>query len=210
MDRILIENMSDVAEIMRGKILDDYEDVEFIGKYEDCSWLIKELLSLFDASAYQIFIQPPDWDGYDKEYLVTLDEDMNVWCEKAYQEEYERYLHMYADCAFVADDCNSALLKNVECDEIYEVSYDLDDEFVDEGCDGDCEHCGLREAESDNNNDDHYEVTRVAVDDEGIIRGFEKSWTTHEGDMTYRSTYTHYSNDEGLIKRLMENFDIKH
>lgn len=208
MERIFIEDMSEIAAIMHGKILDGYEDVDFIGKYEDAVWLIKELLKLFPVSAYQIQINPVEWDGYDREYLVSLDAEMNLWCQKAYQEKYERYVDLPADCTFVADDCNSSVLEAIECDEVYEVGFDLDDEFEDE-CDGDCEHCHLND-EIDHNKDDHYELTRVAVDDEGVVRGFEKSWTTHEGNMTYRSTYTHYSNDENLIKKLMDEFNVKH
>lgn len=203
MKKIKIEAMDEIAEIMHGKILDGYNEVEFIGKYEDCTWLIKELLSIFDVRAYQINIQPEEWDGYGREYLVTLDDEMNVWCEKAYQEEYERYIYMPANCAFVADDCNSAVLEKIECDEIYEVGYDLDDEFV---CNGNCEHCGLHEEESDR----HEVVTRVATDDTGKLRGFEKSWSTKEDGITYHSTYSFYSTNQDMLKNMLRNFKIKY
>ena len=210
MERIYIEDMSTIAEIMHGKILDGYEDVDFIGKYEDCSWLIKELLTLFPVSAYQINIMPPEWDGYDREYLVSLDAEMNLWCQKAYQEEHERYVYMPAECTFVADDCNSAVLEKIECDEIYKVGYDLDDEMFETTCNHDCEHCGLASKDDKREEDRHEEITRVATGEDGKIRGFEKSWETHEDGLHYHSTYSFYSSNEKLLKDMMENFKVNY
>ena len=42
MERIFINTMDEIAEIMHGKILDGYKEVQFIGKYEDCIWLIRK------------------------------------------------------------------------------------------------------------------------------------------------------------------------
>lgn len=202
MKRILIEDLGEIACHMYDSIVDDgLNDVTFVGYYEDTICLVKELLMFDDVEIHQIEVEPVERDGYDMEYYVTLDSELNVWCEKAYSFNHDRYLYNETRRLFIADDCNSAILKEIDCDknDMYEVSYYLDDEDPD--CDGNCVCC--------NSEDNHEVVTRVAVDDTGKLRGFEKSWSTKEGNMTYHSTYTHYSNNTELLKQLMEDFDIK-
>ena len=97
-------------------------------------------------------------------------------------------------------DCNSQMLPKICSDEIYKLTFEVD-------CACDCDnlcHCNDKEDESSTT------VTRVAVDDKGTVRGFEKSWSTVNGNTTYHTTYTHYSNDQEMLKKLMENFDVKY
>ena len=115
MKRFLIDDLAEVACGMYGSIVDDgHEEVMFVGFYDDAVEVIKNLLMFDEIMPYHIHIEPEDWDGYEKEYYVTLDNEMNVWCEKAYQEEHSRYLYGETGCLFIADDCNSVLLKDIE------------------------------------------------------------------------------------------------
>ena len=200
MKRFLIDSLEDVASAMYENIVSiGHHDVMFVGKYEDAIVVIKELLMYDEVFPHYIKITSEFWDGYDKEYYVTLDEDMNVWCEKAYDSEYSRYIYEETECLFIADDCSSAILSKIDCDEntIYEVSYDLDDE-----CDCNCGCC--------NCNDNHEVITRVATDEDGKLRGFEKSWKTHEDGLHYHSTYSFYSSDEKMLKNMLDNFSVKY
>ena len=206
MKKFIIEDLLEVAESMYFDITEDnetgYDVVTFAGYYEDTMAVLKHLLMFDDTVPCHISITDVDICGYKKEYFVTLDSDMNILCWQAYDCENNRYLELYTDCLYVADDCNSSLLKRINCpkEEMYEVSYDLDDECE---CNGHCESCQCSK-------DDNQEiVTRVAVDKDGTIRGFEKSWSTHEDGMYYHSTYTHYSNNPDMLKQMMDNFDIK-
>ena len=204
MKKIFIENLSDVAELMYANITEkDYSDISFAGYYEDAIVVIKHLFMFDETVPYNIDISDIDVFGYKEEYFVTLDSDMNVSFRPAYDFINTRYLTFNTDCLYISDDCNSALLKYVKCamDKMYEVSYSLEDECE---CAGNCETCKCSEK------DDNQEiVTRVAVDEDGTIRGFEKSWSTHEDGMYYHSTYTHYSNNPDMLKQMMDNFDIK-
>lgn len=206
MKKFLIDDLSDVAYAMYENIVEDVcKNVMFVGFYEDASAIIKELLMYDEIIPYNISIEPIEFDNYDKEYYIALDNNFNIWCCKAYDVQDKCYLWDTTDCLFIADDCCSAILKEIGCDKdnMYEVLYDLDDEECE--CDGNCACCNCNDGK-----DDNYDViTRVAVDDDGVIRGFEKTWETKEGNMTYHSTYTHYSNNTELLKQLMENFDIK-
>ena len=202
MKRFLISDLSEVACTMYNNIMDGkFNDVMFIGYYDDAVSVIKSLLIFDESSPYHICIKSEDFDGYDKEYYVALDSELNIWCDRAYSFEMNNYFYNETECLFVADDCNSAILKNIGYNKnnIYEVSYDLEDE-----CSGNCEDCKCSEKD-----DNHEETTRVAVDEDGKIRGFEKSWSTYEDGMYYHNTYKHYSNNTDMLKHVMENFDIK-
>lgn len=209
MNRFLIEDLGEVACAMYDSIVDDcIDDVTFVGCYDDAVAIIKELLMFDEILPYQINLEPEDWDGYDKEYYISLDDDMNIWCEKAYSFDHGRYLYTDTRRLFIADDCNSAILKEIGCDEdsMYEVSYDLGDEESE--CDGNCACCQCDE--NNDSKDNHEEITRVAVDDNGKLRGFEKSWETHEDGLHYHSTYSFFSNNEDMLKNMLDNFSIKY
>lgn len=203
MKRFLIEDLVEVAIAMYYSITDDkLNEVMFVGCYEDAVSVIKNLLIFDEVTPYHISIKSEDWDGYDKEYYITLDDKLNIWCEQAYSFEINNYFYDGTERLFIADDCDSAILKKVECDKdnVYEVSYDLDDE-----CDGNCERCHCSEEK-----DSHEVVTRVATDENGKLRGFEKSWETLEDGLHYHSTYSFYSSNEDMLKNMLENFNIKY
>jgi len=220
MKRILIEDLGEIACHMYDSIVDDgLNDVTFVGYYKDAVCLVKELLMFDDVDIFQIEVEPVERDGYDMEYYIILDNELNIWCEKAYSFNHGRYLYNETSRLFIADDCNSAILNEIGCDEdnMYEVSYDLDDD----GCDGDCANCKYAEnpylEKPDDEigrllkgNDTHEVITRVATDENGKLRGFEKSWETKEDGLNYKSTYTYYSNNENMLKNMLENFEIKY
>ena len=201
MERIIIEDIYDVAEMMYGNATDGNETT-FIGLYDDVAELLKVLPICCDNGIdfIRIDLEPVELDGYEKEYYVSLNEDMELWCCKAYDYERECYLFDETDIVLIADDCNSKLIERVDYNKIFEVGY----EFDEPECNGDCENCHIGES------DRHEVVTRVATDDTGKLRGFEKSWETKEDGMTYRSTYSFYSSDQEMLKNMLENFKIKY
>ena len=203
MRKIVIEDLSDVAYIMYKKVQEDEcIDTTFVGFYEDAVAVIKNLLMYDDVNIFNIDLTSEMIDGYDREFYVSLDDEMNIWCSKAYDVEDERYIYSETDCLLIADDCKSTILKYIGYDEAnaYEVSYDLDDETCE--CDGNCACCDL----SDNNQES---ITRIATDDDGKMRGFEKTWTTKSDGINYHTTYSFYSNNESMLKDMLDNFDIK-
>lgn len=205
MKRFLVDDLVEVAIAMYDSITDDkLNEVMFVGCYEDAVSVIKNLLIFDEITPYHICIKSEDWDGYDKEYYVTLDDKFNIWCEKAYSFELNNYLYDETERLFIADDCNSIILNKIICnkDSMYEVSYNLDDECE---CGDNCECCQCSEK-----NNNHEETTHVVIDKDGTIRGFEKSWSTHADDMDYHSTYSFFSSNEDILKNMLENFSIKY
>lgn len=189
MERLKIDTMFDLAALMDVQAFEG-DNVTFVGLYEDVRELIKELALIEEVVFERIDIEPVELDGYDKEYYINIDSDMRVWVEKAYSFEHDIYLATETDVLYITDDCNSKILERIDYEHAVEVTYE-DDEL-------ECEE------------KDHVEETRVAVDDNGTVLGFEKTWTSRENGMTYKTTYTHYSNNQDMLKQLMENFNIKY
>lgn len=212
MKKINIENIYDVSDFMFDKVSNGCRDVTFVGLYEDAVKVVKGLLFYDETNAYQISIEPEDWNGYEKEYFVTLDDEMNVWCEKAYSMGLGSYLYSETGCALIADDCNPDVLKGLCSDEIYEVGYDdvdiEDYEFDD--CNGCCECCDCNEeADEELLTDSKSESAHISVTKDGRVAGFSKSWSnTDVNGMSYYSSYSHYSSNEDSVKKLAREFGI--
>ena len=221
MKRFIIEDLYEVAEAMHNEIVDNNRnEVTFVGFYEDAVEVIKELMMFDDVMPYSMEISPTELDWYDKEFYVTLDNKLQLWVQPAYCVEHEIYYGSETDVLFIADDCNSAILNRFEVEEVIEVTYGLDEDNFDEdeeceGCCGECschmEHTSECEKECEEHLSpcDSSMTTRVAVDEEGRIRGFEKTWKTHDDGMHYYHYYEHFSDDEESLRRMMDNLGIK-
>ena len=219
MKRLFINDISEIAEFMYGKVCGACEEASFIGLYDDAVDLLKELAHMEESYIYQVEIEPEDWDGYDKEYLITLDADFNIWCEKAFRQETGKYISGMYDCVIIADDCSRDSLCEVDDDCIYVASYNLNNKMSDEdieGCDGNCECCKCHEIEEKCDSDDelmtdssseYYNISRTK---DGRVAGFTKSWSnTDTNGINYYSSYSHYGNNEEAVKRLAREFGIK-
>lgn len=178
---------------------DEYPVITAYGKYD----VIKELLEEFLANGFEIngciCLEDPDATGYEKEFALYLTEDGVSVC-KIFEDG--RYLNEYPDVAFVHEDCNSKLLKNIESRMIFEFALDDDCDFDDkddieddynESCcdDCDCYECDNRIRSNDIKCDES--VTDKFVDydkdEDGDLHGFSVSKCDGNSYMAY-SLYT--------------------
>lgn len=122
----LLEAMISTFDLYDSGDDDEYPVITAYGKYE----VIKELLEEFIANGFEISgdicLETPDSTGYEKEFVLYLTEDGVSVC-KIFEDG--RYLNEYPDVAFVHEDCNSKLLKNIKSRMIFEFAFD-DDEDV--------------------------------------------------------------------------------
>lgn len=88
-------------------------------------------------------------------------------------------------------DCNSAIIKNVDAKQIYEVTVGDDD------CDGDCENYKENEL-----SDTHVHVSK---DDDGNTHGFTVSKADNDSCISY-SYYTSNALDVDDIYRMLKEF----
>ena len=129
-----------------------------------------------------------------------------VSCEPAFRSVsdggHDKYLEMGADIMYVHQDCNSKVLKYIDCDKIFEFSVEEFDESDD--CEEEC---------LDNSDDittHHSDSVTVSRDKFGNPTGFSKSWFRDDGDgITQYSSYSYYCNDEDRLRSLARDLDIE-
>ena len=207
MKKFVINEYSSIAEAMFDEIVNkEKEEIAFVGFYEDAIEVIKELLMYEETMPCSIELHPEYIEGYDKEYYVFLNDELEVWCQPAWYEKGKFYLMTDVDITFIMGDCNSAILKTIRTDESVEVSFELSDEDC-EGCCGEC-CCGSTCHEESSEISDSEITTRILVDEDGKLRGFSKTWESEEDGMRLHTYYEHYSNSEELLKRLIKEFNI--
>lgn len=103
--------------------------------YKDAKKLLKKLISFDRTNILDIEINDSTYDGYDKEYYVIIDGEMNVSCEKAFHKKNkyhgEGYYNFGNDgiLTLIDGDANSLIIKSAEgsiCFE-YEINKHNDD-----------------------------------------------------------------------------------
>lgn len=181
---------------------DDYPAITAYGKYE----VIKELLEEFIANGFEIngsiCLEDPCSTGYEKEFALYLTEDGVSVC-KIFEDG--RYLNEYPDVAFVHEDCNSKMLKNIESRMIFEFAFDdeLEDDIEDDYDESCCDDCDCYECDNRLRSDKikcHESVPEKYVDyskdENGDLHGF----TVSKGDGNSYMTYSLYTSDKLSMK----------
>lgn len=179
---------------------DLYPVITTYGKYD----VIKELLEEFLADGFEISgdicLEAPDSTGYDKEFALYLTEDGVSVCKIF---ENGKYLNEHPDVAFVHEDCNSKMLKNIKSKLIFEFTFDDEhDEKDDDEFDNDdlcCDDCDCYECDNRIRSNDikcHETVSDKLVeyskDDNGDLHGFSVS----KGDGDSYMSYSLYTSDK--------------
>ena len=220
MKKFHIEDLYDVVAFMYKKVHeDDVYGVSFVGFYDDVVLVLKRLLGIENVEIGMVNIEPEELDGYDREYTLTLFDNFEIWCDKSYDEENNRYLFDETSVLLLADDCSAEILSSFDAEDVYVVYYEEDSElpFVDvPDCNGDCEHCEFNVEDKDEVVDEketsvsNSEYTNVSKNKDGQVTGFTKSWTTtDESGVTTYSSFSHMSSNEADVRKLAKDFGIK-
>lgn len=205
MERIIYEDLHALSSAMLYDALNFSDCVSAICHYDIATALLSELIQS-EVSIGQINISDYEWNGYDKEYAVTI-MDGYLYCNPIYgmkKDGYskEGYLGTYADVAYVHQDCNSKLLKYLECDKVYEFTVDELDDIDD--CEEECSD------DSDDITTHHSNSVTVSRDKFGNPTGFSKSWFRDDGDGVLQySSYSYYCSDEDRLRSLARDLDIE-
>ena len=137
--------------------------------YEDAKRLIKELGCIEGTTFGCVELYDPLWNGYTKEYYVSVDENLKIDVEPAWHEKNEwhdaGYLRADSSIAFIHSDASSKIieaLKDCTCAEFF-IDADAD-------CD-DCDGCRLCCIEDD---DEGCEELNSAIIDffESVLEAF--------------------------------------
>lgn len=87
-----------------------------IAGYEIVSEMLKDLMQFEDTTAFSIYLDNPEMDGYEDEYILTLDDEQNVWIEP-FKNKDGKYL-VFDDenvtLVFVHNDVNSKAILGID------------------------------------------------------------------------------------------------
>lgn len=209
MKRIIFENVHELSAEMLHDALNFSDCVSAVCHYELATTLLSELIQS-EVQIGQIDLTN-EWTGYDKEYFVYI-VDGCVSCEPAFRSVndggHNKYLEMAADIMYVHQDCNSKILKYIDCDKIFEFAVEeLDGIDEDEMC---CSGCADCEDTDDEITTHHSNSVTVSRDKFGTPTGFTKSWFRDNGDgVSQYSSYSYYCNNEDMLRSLAKDLNIK-
>lgn len=209
MKRIIFEDVHELSIEMLHDALNFSDCVSAVCHYELATTLLSELIQS-EVQIGQIDLTN-EWTGYDKEYFVYI-VDGCVSCEPAFRSVHDgghdKYLEMGADIMYVHQDCNSKVLKYIDCDKIFEFAVEeLDGIDEDEMC---CSGCADCDDTDDEITTHHSNSVTVSRDKFGAPTGFTKSWFRDNGDgVSQYSSYSYYCNDEDILRDLAQDLGVE-
>lgn len=122
MRRDYFKDYEELSNYMVDKAQDGFYTVTVLF-YNDALKLLRELVRYDDIEVEALNIQPEEYDGYDKEYYVSLADDMVVSVEPAYV--CGRYLNTEADLTLIIGDASSSIIKDIPENKCHEICFDL-------------------------------------------------------------------------------------
>ena len=197
----MCKNFSDFVDLVCDQYIffertsEDFIGVSVVAHYEVMIDFLNELVKNTDFSLININLEDPEMDGYDREWVLTIDPDGYIWCEKVYREGYGGYLYCEEDVVFVYEDVDGNFIKKNADENIILFSID-DEENEDDECDDlNCEGCS--------------NSIYVAKDDAGTPIGFTKSKVfSHDGYIEQYS-FSHYSDNLDFLRKVADVFGVK-
>ena len=209
MQRIIFDDVHELSVEMLHDAIHFSDCVSVVCHYELATAILSELIQS-EVQIGQIDLTN-EWTGYDKEYFVYI-VDGCVSCEPAFRSVndggHDKYLEMAADIMYVHQDCNSKVLKYIDCDKIFEFAVEeLDGIDEDEMC---CSGCADCEDTDDEITTHHSNSVTVSRDKFGTPTGFTKSWFRDNGDgVSQYSSYSYYCNDEDILRDLAQDLGVE-
>lgn len=171
---------------------DDFCGISIIAHYDVMIELLNSFVKNTDFRLVNIEIGEPSLEGYCKEWVLNIDPDGGIWCEKVYREGYGGYLYCEEDVVFVHEDVDGNFIKKNADENI--VSFSVCDEGDD--CDDlNCEGCS--------------ESTYVTKDDDGTPVGFTKSKSTFHDGCTEQYNFSYYSDNFDSLRKVADAFGVK-
>lgn len=102
---------------------EEYATVDIIAHGDLTQEIIREVLSIKideDICPFSLGIIEFNPVNYDKEYVVSINKEMEIWCEPAWRDnEYGTgYVMMGGDEVYVHEDCNYKVWNSIDSDNI--------------------------------------------------------------------------------------------
>lgn len=130
MEKIIFNDYKTLAEIMYS--IADAGDISYtVCFFDDAVKLLKELMSFEETSVGGIELSDEDYNGYSKEYYISLDDDFIIDVQPAYNKDLNNgkgaYYTFDAEKTFIVGDANSIIIKDIDKDTCYEIEFNTED-----------------------------------------------------------------------------------
>ena len=197
----LVENIVEDYYAYKYENEEDFFGVSIVGHYEIIIELLNELIGRTEFRLYNIEIDLPEINGYEDEYIISIDSTGNIWCQTA---KYgDNYIYAEDDIVYVHNDVNSKFVIKNKGTNMVAFTYDADDITNDDISKDNkhntpckCDKCNERKKDS---------AVNISKDKDGKLHGFSASRL--EGNNYYGySFYTSEDIDEVLISNLLKEF----
>ena len=172
---------------------ENYPIISAYCKFDFAKELIETLVRMGNSIGCILELNDNDVSGYDKEFVVYLTKD-GVTCEPAYCED--SYYFGGGDISYVHEDCNSALLKYIDSEYIYEFGI-KDEDSCEPKCGSEC--CGCCDCDEE---DDYPHEVDYENNESDNMHGFNVNKSDDNG---YYS-YSFYSTDKNLVEQMAKMF----
>ncbi len=113
--------------IEEAKALDDIGCISVISDYDEIATVLVELLQYPDVEVGALELHDVGMSGYNKEFALTIDENLIVSIEPIYYTEKELYLGYYSSVVFINNDCNSILFSKNHAEKARYYCYDINE-----------------------------------------------------------------------------------
>lgn len=187
---------------------DELRGINIVAEYDIISKVLNCLLKETKFWFIGGTVHDYEYAHYEKEFVLTIDGEGNIWIEPVYNCEKDRYLSVGDDLTLVHADCNSKFVtENYDVRMIEFIITDIDggvdddddfDDFDDlddiDDCDYDCM--------IDDDDDDYDYSLDIDRDDDDSLVGF----TQHFSDGDSFMSRSFYSTDEELVKKVLASY----
>lgn len=192
-DYMTFDDEKDLAQCMLMDIESEVSEIVcVICKYKVASDLISELLKNDNTSFIGGTLEYDEFE-YDKEYIITLSSDLEVFCEKIH-DEYDGYFveNLCGAELYVHSDCSSEAIIDINVDtveEIVEFEFERDIDDDEDCCECKCcECCGIF-TEVEKKTDNYVATVSGVIDENGYFR------VTYDCYDKHGSSHKEYSSD---------------
>lgn len=169
-----------------------FEGVSVVGHYEVISEVLNYLVKNTNLEMHDINLCPSEINGYCDEYILSVDQNGDIWCQEA---KYEgRYFQTEKEIIFVHSDVNSKFAVTNKGQEMIEF------EYIDE-CDGNCENCPFADLEDEILDEEDFEI-----DDD--LHGFTLTTTDDDSYKCISFHSTEKIDDISIVKELIKMFNM--
>ena len=147
---------------------EEFEDVSVIAKPDEVKEIFKELVCIgYDIC--NITYERIDWDGYDDEYILSMNHD-GIWLEKFKREN--GYYEDESTITYILDNCSSKVIPYCKGKTVYEVTVGIDEDEC--SCD-ECE-CACKKDEKPTTTSDKstYKINNKEVSKEEFDKKYEE------------------------------------